>query len=171
MLTLEKIGSNYLETNLELQITPQEEETIQLAEECWLCENPFGGDKVRDHDHLTGHYRVEAPIICNIKCRQKSSSFVSIFFRNFSGFDYHLIFEQLLTESYNQNNNPTIIPKSSETYVSVQVGCLGFLDSYRFLSSGLDKLVKRLDNFLLLDSNNFREKPLEDDLLKKKRSL
>ena len=37
MLTLEKIASKYFKTNLELQITPQEEESFQLAEECWLC--------------------------------------------------------------------------------------------------------------------------------------
>ena len=55
-----------------------------------------------------------------------------------------------------------------ENYVSVQVGCLSFLDSHRFLSSSLDKLVKSLDNFTILDSNNFNEKSLEDDLLKKK---
>ena len=75
MLTLEKIASNYFKTNLELQITPQEEESFQLAEECWLCEQPFtegtqsdpGGVKVRDHDHLTGKYRGAAHNICNIK--------------------------------------------------------------------------------------------------------
>ena len=41
MLTLEKIASKYLRTNLELELTPQEEESFQLAEECWLCEQPF----------------------------------------------------------------------------------------------------------------------------------
>ena len=63
---------------------------------------------------------------------------------------------------------PKIIPKSMENYVSIQVGCLGFLDSYCFLSSSLDRLVKSLDNFPILDSNNFKEKSLEDDSLKKK---
>ena len=163
MLTLEKIASKYFKTNLELEITPQEEESFQLAEECWLCENPLGGEKVRDHDHLTGKYRGAAHNICNINCKQKSSSFVPIFFHNFSGYDCHLIFEELLTEAYNQNYNPTIIPKSLENYVSVQVGCLRFLDSYRFLSSSLDKLVKSLDNFPIMKLEG-----MSDDFFKKK---
>ena len=174
MLSLEKIASDYFKTNIKLQITPQEEESFKLAEECWLCEEPFEDNlntelrKVRDHDHLTGKNRGAANNICIINCKQMSSSFVPIFFHTFSGYDCNLIFEQLLTESYNQNYNPTIIPKCLENCVSVQVGCLRFLDSYRFLSSGLDKLVKSLDNFIILVSNNLKEKSLEDDLLKKK---
>ena len=167
MLTLEKIANNYFKTNLELQITPQEEESFQLAEECWLCEQPFTEGielrKVRDHDHLTGKYRGAAHNICNINCKQRSSSFVPIFFHNFSGYDCHLIFEELLTEAYNQNYNPTIIPKSLENYVSVQVGCLRFLDSYRFLSSSLNKLVKSLDNFPIMKMEG-----MSDDFFKKK---
>ena len=163
MLTLEKISSKYFKTNLELQITPQEEESFQLAEECWLCENPLDDTKVRDHDHLTGKYRRAAHNICNINCKQRSSSFVPIFFHNFSGYDCHLIFEELLTEAYNQNYYPTIIPKSLENYVSVQVGCSRFLDSYRFLSSSLDKLVRSLDNFPIM-----KLKGMSDDLFKKK---
>ena len=167
MLTLEKIASNYFKINLELEIIQEEEVQFQLAEECWLCEQPFteGTElrKVRDHDHLTGKYRGAAHNICNINCKQRSSSFVPIFFHNFSGYDCHLIFEELLTEAYNQNYNPTIIPKSLENNVSVQVGCLRFLDSYRFLSSSLDKLVKSLDNFPIMKLEG-----MSDDLFKKK---
>ena len=142
MLTLEKIASKFFKTNLELQITPQEEESFQLAEECWLCEEPFTEDKVRDHDHLTGKYRGAAHKICNINCKQRSSIFVPIFFHNFSGYDCHLIFQELLIQAFEKGYEPKIISKSMENYVSIQVGCLRFLDSYRFLSSSLDKLVK-----------------------------
>ena len=57
----------------------------------------------------------------------------------------------------------SIIPKSLENYFSVQVGCLRFLDAYRFLSSGLDKLVKSINSFPILESNN-----IEDELYEKK---
>ena len=36
------------------------------------------------------------------------------------------------------------IPKTNEEYISVIYGCIRFRDSYRFLSSGLDSLVKTL---------------------------
>ena len=163
MLKLELEANKYFETNLELEMSQEEEVQFEQAEECWLCENPLEGEKVRDHDHLTGKYRGAAHNICNINCKQRLSSFIPIFFHKFSGYDCHLIFEELLTEAYNQNYNPTIIPKSLENYVSVQVGCLRFLDSYRFLSSSLDKLVKSLDNFPIMKLEG-----MSDDLFKKK---
>ena len=163
MLTLEKIASKFFKTNLELQITPQEEESFQLAEVCWLCEEPFTEDKVRDHDHLTGKYRGAAHKICNINCKQRSSIFVPIFFHNFSGYDCHPIFQELLIQAFEKGYEPKIISKSMENYVSIQVGCLRFLDSYRFLSSSLDKLVKSLDNFPIMKLER-----MSDDLFKKK---
>ena len=54
---------------------------------------------------------------------------------------------------------PEIIPKSMENYVSVQIGCLRYLDSYRFLNSNLDKFVKSKNSFSLMEEN--------DELLKK----
>ena len=151
MLTLEKIASEYFETNIPLEITPEEEESFQFTEEFWLCESPLGGDKVRDHDHLTGKYRGAANNRCNLNCKKKSSSFIPIVFHNFSGYDCHLIFEELLTQAYKMGCEPKIIPKSVENYVTVEVGCLRFLDSYRFLNSGLDKLVKSINSFPILD--------------------
>ena len=35
--------------------------------------------------------------------------------------------------------------KTNEAYISVNYGCISFIDSYRFLSESLDKLVRNLD--------------------------
>ena len=163
MLTLEKIASKYFKTNLELEMSQEEEVQFEQAEECWLCENPLDDTKVRDHDHLTRKYSGAAHNICNIQNQQRSSSFVPIFFHNFSGYDCHLIFEELLIQAFEKGYEPKIIPKSMENYVSVQIGCLSFLDSYRFLSSSLDKLVRSLDNFPIIKLEG-----MSDDLFKKK---
>ena len=39
-----------------------------------------------------------------------------------------------------------------ENYVNVQVGCLRFPDSYRFLSSSLDNFVRSINSFPIMQS-------------------
>ena len=41
--------------------------------------------------------------------------------------------------------NLNVIPKTTEEYISVTYGCEKFIDSFRFLSSVLDSLVKTLN--------------------------
>ena len=53
-----------------------------------------------------------------------------------------------------------IIPKTDEEYISVTYGCIRFIDSYRFLSSGLDSLVKTL-----VDNSHKTLKNLEEEIV------
>ena len=71
MLTLEKIASEYFETNISLGMTlEEEEESFQQSTKCWFCENPLGDTKVRDHNHLTGKYRGLAHNRCYLNCKK-----------------------------------------------------------------------------------------------------
>ena len=54
-----------------------------------------------------------------------------------------MFFKKLLDKK-NDKVNFDIIPKTNEEYISVTYGCIRLIDSYRFLSSGLDSLVRTL---------------------------
>ena len=114
---------------LEIEEGVASQESFQQSKVCWLCEATLVEDTDRDHDHLTGKYRGAADNGCDLNCEQKSSSFVPIFFHNFSGYDCHIIFEELLTQAFKNGYEPKLILQSKENYVSVQAGCLRFLDS------------------------------------------
>ena len=53
-----------------------------------------------------------------------------------------------------------IIPKTNEEYISVTYGCIMFIDSYRFLSSSLDSVVKTL-----VDNSNKTSKNLQKECI------
>ena len=53
-----------------------------------------------------------------------------------------------------------IIPKTNEEYISVTYGCIRFIDSYRFLSSGLESLVKTL-----VDNSHKTLKNLKEEIV------
>ena len=50
-------------------IMSEEEEQLQSSNSCWLCEKFIDNDdeKVRDHCHITGKFRVTANWSCNIR--------------------------------------------------------------------------------------------------------
>ena len=56
-----------------------------------------------------------------------------------------------------------IIPKTNEEYISVTYGCIRFIDSYRFLSTGLDSLVKTLVNNGHKTLKNLKKEIIEND--------
>ena len=98
--------------------------------------------------------------------RKAHTSFVPVLFDNFSGYDCHLIIEKLVNMATAKDikiNENDISATSSENYISVKIGCLKFLDSYRFLDASLDKLSTTFKSFPSLDANG-----MEDDLFKRK---
>ena len=83
---------------------------------------------------------------CNSNVTQDKSNFILFMFHNFSNYDCHMLFEKLFDRK-NDKVEVEFIPKTNEAFISVTYGCVRFIDSYRFLSSSLDSLVKtEVDN-------------------------
>ena len=169
-MEIESYMKIYFENELEINLDTIPENYNQTT--CWLCGKEFQPKDVKenpiakDHCHLTGRFRVLAHNSFNLNTRKAHTSFVPILFHNFSGYDCHLIFEKLVNMATEKNikiNENDIIAKLSENYISVTIGCLKFLDSYRFLDASLDKLSTTLKYFPSLDANG-----MEDDLFKRK---
>ena len=132
-------------------MTEVDEEDYRKSKICRFCEKNIESDKVRDHCHLTGKYRGPAHKTCNINVKQKDSNFIPFAFHNFSNYDCHMFFKRLVNLKKGKVNFK-IIPKTNEEYFAVKIGCIRFIDSYRFLSESLDKLVEKLDSndFIIL---------------------
>ena len=123
--------------------------------------------KVRDHCHYTGKYRGSAHNICNL--RYKVPKEIPVVFHNGSTYDYHFIIKKLLKEF---DGNFECLGENTEKYITFPVPIkkmienkdlqitykIKFIDSYRFMSSSLSKLVDNLSegvhNNKCLDCNS-----------------
>ena len=153
-----KMAFYFKNTNKDIIMTDDEEEEYRNDNVCRFCEKEILSDKVRDHCHLTGKYRGPAHNTCNINVTQKQSNFIPFIFHNFSNYDCHMFFKKLVDKK-NDKVKFDIIPKTNEEYISVTYGCIRFIDSYRFLSSGLDSLVKAL-----VDNSDKMLKDLKEEI-------
>ena len=125
---------------------------------CYICKKEFDNNnkkqqKVRDHCHYTGKYRGAAHNICNL--RYKIPKEISVVFHNGSTYDYHFIIKELVKEF---EGNFECLGENTEKYITFSVPIkkkidnkdleityrIKFIDSYRFMSSSLSKLVYNL---------------------------
>ncbi|XP_020298532.1 uncharacterized protein LOC109862801 [Pseudomyrmex gracilis] len=135
-------------------LTLAEIERFKNAKCCHVCEQPFERDdnRVRDHCHLTGRFRGPAHFACNLNYKQVYV--VPVVFHNLSGYDSHFIIKDVATAFEGEIN---VLPMTKETYISFtkhvnstrdedNQRCvqLRFIDSYKFLSTSLEKLASYL---------------------------
>ena len=146
-------------TKKDIIMTEEDEEDFRIDNICRFCEKEIISDKVRDHCHLTGKYRGPAHSKCNINVTQDQSNFIPFIFHNFSNYDCHMFFKKLVDKKKDKVDFD-IIPETNEEYISVTYGCIRFIDSYRFLSSSLDSLVKTL-----IDNSDKRLKDFKDEIV------
>jgi len=129
-----------------IDMTEESIKRFAEATHCYMCGDRVpreGVVKVRDHDWSKekDNFRGAA---CNAPCNLnlKRREYIPVIMHNLSGYDAHHIISEIgqLTDG----SDLTAIPRTKEKYVSFTWGKLRFLDSYGFLSSSLDTLVKDL---------------------------
>ena len=121
-------------------------------ETCLFCADPLlvpnFKDSVRDHYHTTGKYRGAAHKECNFKLKLNPKTMpIPVFFYNLKGYDGHLLMQAMARV----RGEIKCIPTNTEKYISFSPGNLRFVDSVNFLLSSLDKLVKGIDEFPIMN--------------------
>ena len=146
------------EFNKPLNMTKENEEEFQKADECHICNKKYTADdiRVRDHCHITGKFRGSAHQECNLQLRLNQDKIkIPVIFHNLRGYDSHFIMQEIgaIVKDYEYTNkkgqkcqmNINAIPNNMEKYMAFMLGNhLTFLDSFQFMSSSLEKLVGNL---------------------------
>ena len=142
MKELEQMLTPLVKAVVPMVMTEQDQQDFGCASSCCLCKKPLQGDKVRDHDHLTGKYRGAAHSKCNIEEGKKRTRHyqIPVFFHNLKGYDSHLI----MSEIGKHTSKLSAIPQNFEKMISFTFSHLKFLDSQAFLNASLDTLVRNL---------------------------
>ena len=128
---------------------------------CCLCQEHISHKKemVIHHCHYSGQVYGIPHSRCNLKARR--SNFLPVFFHNLARYDAHHIFKNL---QFAANEKLSAISRTDETYTSFSISVktgeyknkfnvkvplyshIRFLDSFQFMSQGLDNLAKTLQH-------------------------
>ena len=141
-----------------LKMTKENETDFQKATKCYICDIKYTDKdiRVRDHCHITGKFRGSAHQDCNLKLQMKPGNIkIPVIFHNLRGYDSHFIMQQIgeIAKKHTYKNkrgeechmNINCIPNNMEKYMAFMLGNhLVFLDSFQFMSSSLDNLIKNL---------------------------
>ena len=145
--------------NKDMIITSAEKESYKKEVLCHICggEYTLEDPKVRDHCHVTSNYRGAAHRSCNVNFRLTNK--ISVVFHNLRAYDSHFIMQEI--GKFNQDIN--VIPNNMEMYLAFMLGkSLVFIDSFQYMSSSLENLVKNLpEDGFKYTSEEFHGKELE----------
>ena len=142
-----------------IPLTTEEKINYNDQKVCYICEKEFNNNdgkknyKVRDHCHYTGKYGGAAHNVCNLKYNVPKE--IPIVFHNGSTYDYHFIIKELVKEF---EGNFDCLGENTEKYITFSVPLIKkienknleitykiiYIDSFRFMSSSLSKLVDNL---------------------------
>ncbi|GFU26004.1 uncharacterized protein NPIL_57911 [Nephila pilipes] len=128
-----------------LPLTESEKQLYDNAKNCYVCDQTFRENniKVRDHNHVTQKFNGPCCNSCNLA--MKTPKFLPVFFHNLSGYDAHIFIKELGYDKKQIN----LIPNTEEKHISFSKSVsndfqLRFLDSFKFMPSSLENLIKTL---------------------------
>lgn len=130
-------------------MSKRQKEYHQNKTVCSCCDCNFTDEnkKVRHHNHYTGQFIETLCCNCNIQIKEKIQ--IPVIFHNLN-YDKNVFFKSFI---HRENiEEISILPENSNSFKSFKVGNLNFIDSFKFMSSGLSKLIDNLpdDNKLFL---------------------
>ena len=165
-----------------ISLTTEEKVHYNKQKVCYICKKEFDDNnkkqqKVRDICHYTGKYRGAAHNICNL--RYKVPKEIPVVFHNGSTYDYHFIIKELAKEF---EGNFECLGENTEKYITFSVPIkkkidnkdlqttykIKFIDSYRFMSLSLSKLVDNLSEGIHNNKSSDCESNLDYIKIKKK---
>ena len=152
-------------------LTKKEEKNHNKQKVCHICRREFNTDdsdkkyhKVKYHFHYTGKYRGAGHDMSNL--RYKIPKEIPVVFHNGSTYDYHFIIKNLVEEFEEEFE---CLGENTEKYITFSVPIkkeitkkdkngndkivkisykIKFIDSYRFMSTSLSKLIDNLSEGL-----------------------
>ena len=119
----------------------EDDEDFENSTKCGIGDNDYidGDVKVRYHCYITGKYRGSAHRKWNINVKLNHN--IPVIFHNLKNYDSHIFMQELGKFNFKLN----VIPNGLEKYISFSINNkLSFIDSFQFLSSSLDSLIKNL---------------------------
>ena len=147
-----------------ISLTKEEESNYCKETNCYICKKRFINHeddydkkyyKVKDYCYYTGKYKGAAHNNCSLKYKVQKE--VPIVFHKCSTYDYHFIIKKLAKEF---DGNFECLGENTEKYITFSVPIkkefrnkdkiiemtykIKFIDSYRFMSMSLSKLVDNL---------------------------
>ena len=135
---LEIETENNFKRNKQMIFNEEDQLYHETNNTCHICSKTCI-NKVRDHCHETGKYRGPACRICNL--RYKQQNFIPVIFHNGSRYDFNLLYSELFKQN-NDKRKVDNIPLAAGKSKMFSIGCLKFLDSYKFLAMPLDQMAK-----------------------------
>jgi len=147
-----------LSANVPMEFTRDDLEKFNNATHCHICEKPFAPNDTRVRDHLTGRFR--GPAHSNYNINYKDSHCIPVVFHHLSGYDVHFIIKE---KAIVYDGRIELLPITKEKYISFTKNVqsiederkkknnikLRFIDSYKFLTSSLDKFASYLSKYKL----------------------